>query len=91
VRSGDRDGERGLRRRAGDRRRVQRRDLDHDGGRPREAIVEYVTDHEVDHVVMGSRGRTDDPEVSLGSVAETVLQRARARHRRPLTTDPTVR
>jgi len=45
-------------------------------GRPKEAIVEYVTDHDVDHVVMGSRGRTDDPDISLGSVAETVLRRA---------------
>ena len=45
-------------------------------GRPKTAIVEYVTEHDVDHVVMGSRGRTDDPAVSLGSVAETVLRRA---------------
>lgn len=45
-------------------------------GRPKDAIVEYVTEHDVDHVVMGSRGRTDDPDVSLGSVAETVLRRS---------------
>ena len=45
-------------------------------GRPKEAIVEYVTKHDVGHVVMGSRGRTNDPDISLGSVAETVLRRA---------------
>lgn len=45
-------------------------------GRPKDAIVEYVTEHDVDHVVMGSRGRTDDPDISLGSVAETVLRRS---------------
>lgn len=40
------------------------------------AIVEYVTDHDVDHVVMGSHGRSGLSRLFLGSVAERVLRGA---------------
>lgn len=45
-------------------------------GRPAADIVSYADEHDVDHIVMGSRGQTDDPETSLGSVAETVMRDA---------------
>lgn len=45
-------------------------------GAPAKAIVEYADEHDFDHVVVGSRGRTDEADVRLGSVAETVLRRA---------------
>lgn len=45
-------------------------------GRPAAEIVSYAAERDVDHIVMGSRGRTDDPETSLGSVAETVMRDA---------------
>ncbi|MFP4627240.1 MAG: universal stress protein [Natronomonas sp.] len=44
-------------------------------GRPSTTIVEYVEDHNVDHVVMGSHGRTGVSRLLLGSVAETVVRR----------------
>ncbi|GAB6861143.1 universal stress protein [Haloplanus litoreus] len=47
-------------------------------GSPGPAIVEYVTDHDVDHVVMGSHGRSGLSRLFLGSVAERVLRRAPA-------------
>jgi nucleotide-binding universal stress UspA family protein len=47
-------------------------------GSPGRAIVEYVTDHDVDHVVMGSHGRSGLSRLILGSVAERVLRRAPA-------------
>lgn len=45
-------------------------------GRPARTIVEYVDEHEVDHVVMGSHGRSGVSRVLLGSVAETVVRRS---------------
>lgn len=45
-------------------------------GEPWRAIVEYVEDEAVDHVIMGSHGRSDDSPVPLGSVAETVMRRS---------------
>jgi nucleotide-binding universal stress UspA family protein len=45
-------------------------------GRPTRTIVEYVEDHDVDHVVMGSHGRSGVTRVLLGSVAENVVRRS---------------
>ncbi|MFC7176262.1 universal stress protein [Halosegnis marinus] len=45
-------------------------------GRPGHAIVEYATDNDIDHIVMGSHGRSGLSRVLLGSVAETVMRRA---------------
>ncbi|WP_290811242.1 universal stress protein [Halovivax sp.] len=45
-------------------------------GRPARAIVDYATDHDVDHVVVGSHGRTGLSRILLGSVAETVSRRS---------------
>lgn len=45
-------------------------------GRPARTIVEYVEDHGIDHVVMGSHGRSGVSRVLLGSVAETVVRRS---------------
>jgi nucleotide-binding universal stress UspA family protein len=44
--------------------------------RPARAILDYVAEHGVDHVVMGSHGRTGVVRVLLGSVAERVVRRA---------------
>jgi nucleotide-binding universal stress UspA family protein len=43
-------------------------------GRPADAIVRYADDNAIDHVVMGSRGRSGVSRVLLGSVAGTVVQ-----------------
>ena len=45
-------------------------------GRPARAIVDYASDHGVDHVVIGSHGRDGITRVLLGSVAETVVRRS---------------
>jgi len=45
-------------------------------GRPSRAILDAVEDREIDHVVMGSRGRKGVSRVLLGSVAETVVRRS---------------
>jgi nucleotide-binding universal stress UspA family protein len=45
-------------------------------GRPTRAINEYVEEHDVEHVVMGSHGRSGVTRVLLGSVAEGVVRRA---------------
>lgn len=45
-------------------------------GRPAARILEAVEDRDVDHVVMGSRGRSGVGRVLFGSVAETVTRRA---------------
>jgi len=43
-------------------------------GRPARAILEYVDDHDIDHVVMGSHGRSGVSRLVMGSVAERVLR-----------------
>lgn len=45
-------------------------------GHPEREIVEVITDREVDHVVMGSRGRSGVGRVLFGSVAEAVTRRS---------------
>lgn len=45
-------------------------------GRPDRAIVDYAEEHAVDHVVLGSHGRSGVSRVLLGSIAETVVRRA---------------
>lgn len=45
-------------------------------GQPARSIVEYVEENTVDHVVMGSHGRSGISRLLVGSVAETVVRRA---------------
>lgn len=45
-------------------------------GRPARTIVAYAEDHDVDHVVMGSHGRSGFSRILVGSVAETVMRRS---------------
>jgi len=45
-------------------------------GRPAETIVAYAEDHDIDHVVMGSHGRSELSRVLLGSVASSVVERS---------------
>lgn len=45
-------------------------------GRPAAAIVEYAESNDIEHVVVGSRGRSRVSRALLGSVAETVAKRA---------------
>lgn len=44
-------------------------------GRPARTIVEYADEADVDHLVIGSHGRTGVSRVLLGSVAESVARR----------------
>jgi nucleotide-binding universal stress UspA family protein len=45
-------------------------------GQPARSIVEYTENEPVDHVVMGSHGRSGLSRLLVGSVAEKVLRRA---------------
>jgi nucleotide-binding universal stress UspA family protein len=45
-------------------------------GRPAREIVEYAEEEEIDHIVMGSHGRSGVARILLGSVAETVVRRS---------------
>ena len=45
-------------------------------GRPAQVIVAYAADHDVDLVIVGSRGRSGVSRLLLGSVAETVVRRS---------------
>ncbi|MFC6757556.1 MULTISPECIES: universal stress protein [Haloarcula] len=45
-------------------------------GRPKHDLLEYVADHDVDLVVMGTHGRTGLDRVLLGSTAEALVRRA---------------
>lgn len=63
---------------------ARERAADHEGGletvrelgRPSRKIVEYAREHDVDHVIIGSHGRTGVSRILLGSVAETVARRS---------------
>jgi nucleotide-binding universal stress UspA family protein len=45
-------------------------------GRPASTVLQYVADHDVDHIVLGSHGRTGVSRIVLGSVAEAVMRRS---------------
>ncbi len=45
-------------------------------GEPSRSIVEYADDKDVDHIVMGSHGRSGLSRILLGSVAENVTRRS---------------
>jgi nucleotide-binding universal stress UspA family protein len=45
-------------------------------GGPANTVVEYAEKNGVDHIVMGSHGRTGVSRILLGSVAETVIRRS---------------
>ncbi len=45
-------------------------------GRPANTIVSFADEHDIDHIVMGSHGRTGMSRILLGSVAETVMRRS---------------
>ncbi|SEP18468.1 Nucleotide-binding universal stress protein, UspA family [Halogranum amylolyticum] len=45
--------------------------------KPAQAILEYADDQDIDQIVMGSHGRSGIDRALLGSVAETVIRRAR--------------
>ncbi|ELZ24499.1 UspA domain-containing protein [Haloterrigena salina JCM 13891] len=45
-------------------------------GPPARTILEYADESDVDHIVMGSHGRSGVARILLGSVAETVTRRA---------------
>lgn len=45
-------------------------------GRPTSTIVDFAENEGVDHIVMGSQGRSGLSRVLMGSVAETVVRRA---------------
>lgn len=45
-------------------------------GRPSHTILRVADDRNVDHIVMGSHGRSGISRILLGSVAETVTRRA---------------
>ena len=47
-------------------------------GRPAAMIVEYAEENDIDHIVVGSHGRTGLSRFLLGSVAETVARRSPA-------------
>lgn len=48
----------------------------YEGGDPSREIVEYAEENDVDHIVMGSHGRTGATRVIFGSVAEDVTRRS---------------
>ncbi len=46
-------------------------------GNPAKEIVAFAESNEISHIVIGSHGRTGASRVLLGSVAQTVVRRAR--------------
>lgn len=43
-------------------------------GTPGEVIVEYAQENNIDHIIMGSHGRSGLSRIVVGSVAETVIR-----------------
>ncbi|WP_255196876.1 universal stress protein [Halorarius litoreus] len=48
----------------------------HEVGNPHRVILDYVDEHDVDHVVMGSHGRSGVSRLLLGSTAERVMRQS---------------
>jgi nucleotide-binding universal stress UspA family protein len=61
---------------------AERRAADHPGGlttvsavgKPERRILEAIDEYDVDHVVVGSHGRTGVPRLVMGSTAESVMR-----------------
>ena len=51
-------------------------ETDHVLGGISRSIVDYAADHDVDHIAIGSHGRTGASRILLGSVAEKVVRRS---------------
>jgi len=51
-------------------------DVEAVAGKPAREIVAFAEDHDVEHIVIGSHGRSGPSRVLLGSVAERVVRRA---------------
>lgn len=49
---------------------------EHETGQPARTIVDFADERGVDHIVIGSHGRSGVSRVLLGSVAEAVARRA---------------
>jgi nucleotide-binding universal stress UspA family protein len=47
-----------------------------DIGDPKRIIVDYTEEEDVDHVVLGAHGRSDEGRALYGSVSQTVARRA---------------
>ena len=45
-------------------------------GRVSDAIIEFAEAHDIDHIIMGSHGRTGPTRILLGSVAQKVAERS---------------
>ncbi|MDT3437208.1 universal stress protein [Haloarcula sp. 1CSR25-25] len=45
-------------------------------GSPASAIVDYLAEHDIDQVVIGSHGRTGATRILIGSVSESVARRS---------------
>jgi nucleotide-binding universal stress UspA family protein len=45
-------------------------------GKDTSAILDYADEHDIDHIYIGSHGRTGLSRVLLGSVAESIVRRA---------------
>lgn len=45
-------------------------------GNPHEEILEYVSEHDIDMIIVGTHGRTGFDRAVMGSVAERVVRRS---------------
>lgn len=45
-------------------------------GNPHEEILKYVSEHDIDMIIMGTHGRTGIDRVVMGSVAERVVRQS---------------